>query len=468
MEKVKSVFYLHKKIIIVICISLLIKLFALILILTGDSSKIMLSDSPSYEEPAISLLDSGKFVESFENPDKPMFKRTPGYPGFIALVYFFFGQNRGAILVFQIILSVISILLLYRILLKLGIQNIAVIAGILLAADTLQCYYSLVVLSESLFSFLLLFSVYFGVTLCLEQKNKKKSAFLLGLFMALATLVRPISYYLVFPIVIGMIIFHKQISFRSWKELFLSTCFMLMPFFILVGGWQVRNNVIVGTFEYSGIKSKNMLLFRAAGVLAKKEHRTLSEVQKEFTEQYYMNSDLSDAEREKQVNDTAMKIIFDNPLEYSQIAGEGIVSTLIAPGHRSLLDLLGFDINFESKKTGYDKQSLDYYLNTFVFSGRIIELCLLVFLFFFYLFIYGFSVLGCINLIRNRKSLTMPIVHLFIIGIIIFLLLLGAGPEANSRFRTPLMPLFIFYATIGFDYLTKYFQRKRKEKKGIK
>jgi hypothetical protein len=65
-----------------------------------------------------------------------------------------------------------------------------------------------------------------------------------------------------------------------------------------------------------------------------------------------------------------------------------------------------------------------------------------------YLFvIYVNFVIGFVSALRKR-TLNLG-VHLYLGGVLFYLLVASAGPEAYARFRAPLMPLFIVYASFG-------------------
>jgi hypothetical protein len=42
-------------------------------------------------------------------------------------------------------------------------------------------------------------------------------------------------------------------------------------------------------------------------------------------------------------------------------------------------------------------------------------------------------------------------IHLYLTGLILYLVVISAGPEANYRFRLPLVPLLAIYAATGWD-----------------
>jgi hypothetical protein len=52
-----------------------------------------------------------------------------------------------------------------------------------------------------------------------------------------------------------------------------------------------------------------------------------------------------------------------------------------------------------------------------------------------------------------RGELAMSSVHIFIWGVLLYFIVVSAGPEAYSRFRVPIMPFLALYAGVGISAL---------------
>jgi len=61
--------------------------------------------------------------------------------------------------------------------------------------------------------------------------------------------------------------------------------------------------------------------------------------------------------------------------------------------------------------------------------------------------LYGLVIIGLINLFRQRPLILGQ--HLFLGVVVIYLVCISAGPEANSRFRSPVMPILAAFAAGG-------------------
>ncbi len=83
--------------------------------------------------------------------------------------------------------------------------------------------------------------------------------------MAIATLIRPTTYYL--PVFVAALIVvgarrHGARTVAAGVALF------LVPVVLIIGGWQVRNHFEVDSWRYSGIEGFNLYAYRGADALA--------------------------------------------------------------------------------------------------------------------------------------------------------------------------------------------------------
>ena len=225
-------------------------------------------DSPRYHQNALSLLKVGSFAQSPELPDKPETLRTPGYPFFLAVVYSIFGDDPSTVIALQIVISIASLILIYGIAHQLWGSRIAILAVTLSALDVGLFAFSLLFMTETLFTLLILCMLAALVPLFRGEEPRKWSL-LAGLFLGLATLVRPVGYYLGFPLMIGLLTF-GMIGRPSFKPIGVLFCFC-GAFLLITGSWQFRNYLLTGHPELS-MQRGQLLVSKAAEVLAMKEH----------------------------------------------------------------------------------------------------------------------------------------------------------------------------------------------------
>ena len=194
-------------------------------------------------------------------------ERVPGYPLFIASIYTLFGEELWNVISIQILLDSINcvvIALMAKTLFSKGFW----IAGILSAVNLNMVILSVSLLTDTLFLFL--FILFLFSLLQYLQNERTRWLVLLVLFISLATLVRPSSYYLLPILLIGLV------SWRLWHRdtiLKIGTLVVLYSVIVgvLLGGIHQRNYqqygstalvsqtgthllgwVVPATYQYSG------------------------------------------------------------------------------------------------------------------------------------------------------------------------------------------------------------------------
>ena len=181
----------------IIGFSILCKMTLFLAFFHGDINQIAQPDTGTYLQPALSLLNYGHYGD--------MFERTPGYPTFIAALYWVFGEHLQVIIIAQIVLSGVLIAEGYFIAKQLFSERVGLLSALLLAVNFLFFGFNLLILSETLFVVLIGAAFLAGSYLFSGHPRFFLFSFLLGLFLALSTITRPISYYLIVPFVIGFI-----------------------------------------------------------------------------------------------------------------------------------------------------------------------------------------------------------------------------------------------------------------------
>lgn len=165
--------------------------------------------------------------------------RPIGYPGTLAILYYFLGSNFFVGQFFNIFLSALIMFYGYKLAFEFLGKKVALFSLILYAFSPLAITYTSILGSETLFSALLVLSSYFY----LVKRNPYASGFLIGYL----TLVRPIGV-LVPSIFIVFEFFRKQVSIKE-KFKFLAVFFTL--FVLVFTPWLLRNYIVFGTPTFS-------------------------------------------------------------------------------------------------------------------------------------------------------------------------------------------------------------------------
>ncbi|MCD6087312.1 MAG: glycosyltransferase family 39 protein [Candidatus Hydrothermae bacterium] len=396
-------------------------------------------DAWEYELLARNILNKGTFSLDLSGP--PDARRTPLYPLFIALSYFLFGQNASVAVIFQILLSSLSVVFMFLIGEKLLGEKIAFIAALLFAADPLHLFLSQVLLTETLFTFLLLLATYFAI------KRGKSGYLLSGAFLGFSALTRPVALYLI-PLYLLFFLLEKE----PLKNRIRGSLFALLAFAITLTPWLLRNYRHFGRFSLSSLTGYNLYYYNAGILRARLEGQ---KVRAPWAVKEVVGKELMQEAVKAGIEGTpfdssrtylrlALKRIGKNLPLYLSLHAQGTLITLFSPGIHYLLDYLGF----EKRETGTYKALLSgdikRAVSRFVENG--IPALLMVFETLFLLLLYVLAAYGFI--FRLKKGEKWPL--LFALVLIYFVL--AAGPIGEGRYRAPADPFLLLLAASGAPF----------------
>jgi 4-amino-4-deoxy-L-arabinose transferase-like glycosyltransferase len=218
----------------------LLKLFLLAFILRAGlillHPQVNLSaDMLGYHESGISLLQDGELkVKGRISATRP-----PLYPIFIYLVYYLFGAgNVLALRLVQAGLGGLICMLTVYLGQKVFSRKVGVWAGIMFAVYPAAWTFADMVMSEYLFTVLLLAGLIYLADL---PKGRYQDAVLAGIFLGLATLTRSVLYQ--FPLFFAVI--YLVVSPQRFKQIPRLAVFVV-SFWIVLMPWLARNNRIFG------------------------------------------------------------------------------------------------------------------------------------------------------------------------------------------------------------------------------
>jgi hypothetical protein len=222
---------------------LLRALYALVIQVTaGAHGFISFSDAEFfYYQAALNLLNHHAFSLAASAPFHPEAYHTPLYPLFIASFLFLHFPLFGIVIVQDFICALIAVLT-YRIGIVLtNSWTISVSAAIIAALEPMSIYWSGLLMSDTLWAFLVITSIY------LFTRNRPYlSLFTLGL----SAWVRPISLYFM-PIFIVMFIYHLYTKKESGLKIAKNAAIIVCIFIATVFPWSLRNKLVFNTWSFT-------------------------------------------------------------------------------------------------------------------------------------------------------------------------------------------------------------------------
>ena len=409
---------------------------AVVAVLESDPHVVVQADTPTYERPALALLEDGVFSRSAQD-QRPEFLRTPGYPAFIATVYLIFGPSHAALLLVQVLLSTLTVLVVYLLGARMWSVSVGLLAAAMTAFEPLQWYSAGTILSESLDTLLLMLVVAIGFIMFAQEKPKLWWLFLLGLAVATATMVRPVTYYL--PVFVIVLVAYRAVRRRmTLRHYARMIAVFLLPVIVIIGGWQFRNHEVVNSWRFSAIEAKNLDLFRGAGVVADEDRISLTAAQRRLITRLGTHPGESQGAYFGRMYRQGLQILASQPWEAAEGAAHGLLDEIDSTRSRTFA-----------------------YLGMPPASGALEYATTLVLAAFYALLLYGL-----VQVVRARHQL---LAHFFVVGVAAYVLLVSAGPEATGgrgeRFRSVVMPILILYAARGTQALAQLVRRRHRERR---
>ena len=412
-------------------------------------------DSPGYMTIAKNFVEHGVF--SFDNapPYTPTNFRTPGYPLFLALIYLIFHSFLPAMFLGALV-AALAAPLVYLIAKEIFSESVAFGAGILTALEPLGLFLGVSILTEGVFTSVLLISVYYFIRYL--KTSNQKYLWGAGALLGGATLIRPIMFYFWF-FVIPFIFYKERLN---WRSAFKKSIIFVAIFFLILSPWLIRNKVSINSWQIAGLQGYVIFIdhygavlryLGEAGPLSDVQNKALALVgpDKIFTSE---GSDI--------LFKTALNGIKQHKLAYINVYFKSMGSFFIANGYKSLfIDILGVPaqapyVPFELFLR-FDFKSILKTLDNMDFAGFLIYwgsklFWVVIFISFLSAFIY---------LLVNKNYRDIWPMTIFIATIIFYFALI-TGPTAISggRAKAPINGLLFIFAAFGFAKLFSLIKRK--------
>jgi 4-amino-4-deoxy-L-arabinose transferase-like glycosyltransferase len=411
---------------------------------TRDPAAFTTADSSTYLEPARSLLSQGAFAVG----GQPDIVRTPGYPLFLA-IGMALGHAWLVTIALQILLSCLSVYLTYKIAESIfSNPRVSLAASLLYAMEPLSVLYTSKLMTESLFTTLVLAAV-FMVSRYLRD-GRSLHLLMAALAVSVAAYTRPVGYYL-FIVLAAVVTCRPPLRPAAvLRGLALAgLCLaLLLP-------WSLRNQNRANYPGFSAISDVNLYFFHLPAVLAHRQGCTYLQLKlsrgmidlESFFQHHPQARTWDQGQIYRYLHQQALQGILSDIPYFLYLHLKGMVLILVGPGTGEFLSLF--------RAGGLAPPDLAYSLGLTAPAGQVLGtlfkhlpylgLSLLLSTFPVILMILAFAYRR--NWKHNRLQIFLLLATAF------YFLFLSGGMTANSRFRHPIMPLLCVLAGPGLAAL---------------
>lgn len=195
------------------------------------------ADSLKYVVTAINLNTSGDYSSDMEPPLKSSTRLAPGYPFFLAGIRFIAGENKRFLRltkVVHVLIGALSVVMLYLIASILLPNALSVLVAIIFSLYPHHVIGSGYILTETVFTFLVLLGIY--LLILFDKKKSNKLLVVVGLVFSFAIVTRPIVM-LFLPLLTLFYFFIRRDLVRSYVQITAISFFFWIP-------WIVWSNTV--------------------------------------------------------------------------------------------------------------------------------------------------------------------------------------------------------------------------------
>ncbi len=419
-------------------------------------TRIYNGDSFEYIYEALSIKDHFFFYSG--NPAMPvvpeyMSFRTPGYPLFLMLVYFF-SINNWMVLVLQNILSVINILYFRKLITEIGYdKKYDWLFLVLLISYPAQFIHANIIEPEILLQgFVVMYLCYF---IRFVKDKKVNSVWMMSLALVLALFTKPVlyPYVAIHFVLLALFYFGAKLPVIKTKISWWAATVFPLVFVLVYCSW---NQERTGKFHFTSNQSLNAIYYfyyykaNTEGLV--KARQFLEE------ERRTIRSKPSFEERYDYANARGTQLFKENLSSYLPYHLKYSLKFFIDPGkgdidlftgrltYGNLHDSTGTGLSATVKEKGwlrgipeYTRQHPDVFLVWLVLLFNIIK------------------IIGLLLFVFNN-SIT-PLVRLFCILFLLYFALL-TGPITTPRYVVPVSLVYIGCATLGYQYFLTRWRRQ--------
>ena len=391
--------------------ALTIRWVALLLVLWINPKGIWTFDGHGYADMARLIGEGWLWTPASEDASVYDLHRTPLYPLF---VYLSSGGGYYITLLVQTVLAGITAVFSYKTARFFVSEKWALAAGFFTAIDLPSIVFTNLIMTETLFTFLLVTGCY---QLIHGLKTGRKTKFFLAFFfLALATLSRPVSIFLplfIFPVIV--------LFFRKNTTAYLQGS--ILVYLPVIGLWILRNFVLFGSLYYAHIGSFNLLYFQAASV-----HAQAHQIPVEESRNILFHQALEGSTNAFNFYTAGKKVALKTLAQHPGYTFKNIVKAETNLFFRPMVASFNQQFGIKNKAIDYSIAGVQLLLLGLLYSGIFLTLR---------------------SIVQKQAGDQRAFLLLWILVVAYFMLTCN-GPEIDARFRIPLLPFLAVLSVVGW------------------
>jgi 4-amino-4-deoxy-L-arabinose transferase-like glycosyltransferase len=411
----------------------------------GDPLRFFITpDSFEYDRLAINLVAGNGYSQAIEPPYVPDVRRTPILPLVIAAVYALVGHAPGMAVAANVLLGGFVCVLTVVIGRRLFGAGTGFLAGLLVAVDLTSAAYSLTLMTETLFTVLLLLCV-LGIVQY-SRHGGFRTIVLAAFWCGAVILTRPIGLFLPF-VLAPALAFLAQMGTRR-ARLVAGSAFVILAL-LFPAAWTARNYVVAGVAQPTSIAAINLYYHRAADVEAHRQGVPTRSVRQQFAADDLATGNPGTSESPEDLAEMqrrAFDILLSEPVIYLRLHLGGAFR-LLEPEVGLLYQFQRGRASTNAPPTSVSEfvvadteEDIDVRDPLFILGS--LQLTVL----------YVLALAGLVVGLRNPRGRRATMLLL----VIVMYFILVSGPEAYPRFRVPVMPFVALLAAEGARALYAY------------
>ncbi len=443
---------LARAVVLVAGVSLAIRIILLLYLLWyGGEAALFAGDSLHYLALADSTLNGAGYryeglAESF---------RAPGYPAYLGLFRLLNAPFWIASLIQITFSAVIAGWVTWFVAKKLSMTvRVAMIAGLVVAIEPVQVYYSVLLLPDVFFTLGALFV--FSLVLMSIERNTLRYAVYAGIVIGLVNYIRPALLYLPFFLA-ALYLARAWWNAAEVRRAAIFSVVIVCSAFVVMSPWYLRNYIALGQLKFVSAKDYTMYAYVAASTKAAAEGRTYESVKQELLAQARIEAPSEHKESFENAtyySERTNEIIRAHPVAFIQVYSLGLFAFWTSGNYQYLLKSMGL-LNSPSESISYSMLLATEGVMAAgrEFFSRIDEPFILVALFDRTLWLCVF-LLSLTGLMLSRFNAATWLTVIYFAYFSATILSTAIGVEARHRYA--LIPLMVAFATVAIVALYSF------------